>query len=101
MLALLMLVQATAEPPLRIDLKPLMPDPTCRRDAGEGEIVVCGERDDGRYRLPALPDRRFDETRRAQVRLSDTTTLSAEGESAGLAGGVTVPRLMARLRITF
>jgi hypothetical protein len=101
MLALLMLVQAAAEPPLRIDLKPLMPDPTCPRNANEGEIVVCGERDDGHYRLPATPDRRFDESGRALVRLSDTATLSAEGESAGLAGGVTIPRLITRLRIAF
>lgn len=101
MWSVLMLIQVTAEPPLRIDLKPLMPEPTCDRNAGEEEIVVCGERDDGRYRLHSIPDRRFDESGRAQVRLSDKATLSAEGESAGLAGGVTVPRLMARLRIAF
>lgn len=98
---LLMLVQTTAEPPLRIDLKPLLPEPSCDRTTGEGEIVVCGDRNDGRYRLTALPERRFEESGRAQVRLSDKATLSAEGESAGLAGGVTVPRLMARLRIAF
>jgi len=101
MWSLLMLVQTTAEPPLRIDLKPLLPKPTCHRDASEGEIVVCGERDDGRYRLHTVPDRYSDESSRAQVRLSDKATLWAEGESAALAGGVTVPRLMARLRIAF
>lgn len=101
MLSLLMLVQTTVEPPLRIDLKPLLPEPSCHRSAGEGEIVVCGERDDGRYRLHAAPERRFEESGRAQLRLSDRATLSAEGESAGLAGGVTIPRLMARLRIGF
>lgn len=101
MLSLLMLVQTTVEPPLRIDLKPLLPEPGCNRDAGEGEIVVCGDRDDGRYRLTVPPERRLEESGRAQLRLSDKATLLAEGESAGLAGGVTVPRLMARLRIGF
>lgn len=98
---LMMLVQTTAEPPLRIDLKPLLAEPVCNRDAAEGEIVVCGERDDDRYRLNAAPERRFDEAGRAQVRLSDHATLSAEGESAALGSGITVPRLMARLRIAF
>lgn len=98
---LLMLVQTTAQPPLRIDLKPLLPKPSCDRNAGAGEIVVCGDRDDDRYRLTATPERRFDESGRARVRLSDHMTLSAEGESAGFGSGITVPRLMARLRIAF
>ncbi|WP_294319880.1 hypothetical protein [uncultured Sphingomonas sp.] len=101
MWSVLLLIQATAEPPLRIDLKPLLPEPACDRNAGEDVIVICGKRDDERYRLHPVPDRRSDTSGRAQVRLSDKATLAAEGESAGLAGGVTVPRLMARLRIGF
>ncbi len=101
MWSLLMLVQTTAEPPLRIDLGSLLPEPTCHRNAGEGEIVVCGERDASRYRLNGSSDQRFEESGRAQLRLSDHATASVEGESASLASGITVPRLMARLRIGF
>ncbi len=101
MWSLLMLVQTTAEPPLRIDLKPLSSEPVCHRGAGDGEIVVCGERDGSRYRLNSPSDQRFEESGRAQLRLSDHATASIEGESAGLGSGITVSRLMARLRIGF
>lgn len=98
---LLILMQAAAESLLRVDLKPLSLEPTCRSGADDGEIVVCGERDDRRHRLNAPSDARFDESGRAEIRVSDDAVASIEGESAGLASGITVSRLMARLRIAF
>ena len=101
MWSLLMLVQTAAEPPLRVDLKPLSPEPTCRSGPDDGEIVVCGERDQRRYRLNAAFDQRFEPSGRAKMRVSDDATAAVEAEGAALASGITVSRLMARLKIVF
>ncbi|MEH3039328.1 MAG: hypothetical protein PGN21_04600 [Sphingomonas paucimobilis] len=100
MWSLLLLVQAGTEPPVRIDLTPLSGEPKCGKAEGDGEIVVCGERDSRRYRLnapPAPPDR----PARAEMRVFGDARAAVEGESAALGSGITIPRLMARLKIPF
>ena len=97
MWALLLLMQAGTEPPARIDLTPLSPEPKCGKAEDDGEIVVCGERDSRRYRLNAPPPP-VEEPMRAEVRIGNAKA-AVEGESAGLGSGITTPRLMVRLKI--
>lgn len=97
---LLLLVQAGTEPPTRIDLTPLSPEPRCGKAEGDGEIVVCGERDSRRYRLNA-PPAPTNGPARADMRVFGDAKASVEGESAALGSGITIPRLMVRLKIPF
>ncbi len=100
MLLSVMLMQAAVDPPPRFVLKPLLAPSTCGA-ATDDEILVCGDRGDRRYRLNVKLDHRYDDPARAETRLFGDAKASVETESAALAGGVTVPRLMVRLKIPF
>lgn len=56
MLALIVLLQAVAGPPVPRDLKPLTIVKPCPSADGSGDIVVCGRQQNG-PRLERLPDR--------------------------------------------
>ena len=92
---------AIAPPPAVIRLDPVLPR-GCAEEAGDA-IVVCGKRDDQRYRLPRLDSARFEpngEVRNAEIDLGGVKG-AAEVESATLLGGQVSNRLMVRLKLPF
>lgn len=100
LIALLLDAQSVAGPPAAGPER-LRSAPACRPDEGEaGEVVVCGRRDDDRYRLKPLPDG----YERSAVPRAETALgpgkLSAETEAAEI-GGVRSNRVMLRFKVPF
>lgn len=62
------------------------------------EIVVCGENDPDRYRLPKIDPRYVEQPLRAATRLGPGE-LSVETEQRALPGGAGGPAAMVRFRI--
>lgn len=82
-------------------LKPAVSE--CAAQAAD-EIVVCAQKtDQERYRLRSQStDSPFArEALKAEFSLSESTTMLAEGEAAGLPQGVQSNRLMVRMKIKF
>ncbi|MEG3087586.1 hypothetical protein [Sphingomonas sp. PB4P5] len=102
-LAMLMLQGgAVAPPPAAVRLDPVLPR-GCAEEVGDA-IVVCGKRDDQRYRLPRLDSARFEPNRdgqKAEIALGGGLKGAAEVESATLLGGQVSNRLMMRLKLPF
>lgn len=93
------LLQAVAGPQLPAPLRPRSDKP-CPVQVDTADVVVCGRQDD-RYRLPrtaALPERQL--VPKAELRLG-SAAVAAETEAAGLPGGISVNRLMFRLKVPF
>lgn len=70
--------------------------PSCGTDPDE--IVVCGENDPNRYRLPRIGPRYVGQPLRAATRLGPGE-LSVEAEQRALPGGGGGPAAMVRFRI--
>ena len=94
---MLLLVQAVAGPVLPRPSRP-RPAAPCPPSVETGDVIVCA-RDSAAYRLKPLPPHAEEPAPpQAAVRIGNTH-LSAEGEAAGLPGGIPVNRAMLRLRI--
>lgn len=94
---LLALAQAVAGPVLPPPARPRSARP-CPAVADTADVVVCAP-DQAGYRLrapPPPPERQA--LPMAAVKIG-TTTLSAEGEAAGLPGGISFNRAMVRLKV--
>jgi hypothetical protein len=106
-LSLLMLVQAAAsgQPPPPSETPPelrlrITPERSCA-SADPDEIVVCGRRDDDRYRLRPLPPEFEAEPLRAETQLMDGVIGGMHVESTQLPNGMTSKRLMVSVKTRF
>ena len=109
MLIITLLVLQSGVPALEsapdADLPPklVLPSTACVPN-GADEIVVCGERDDHRYRLPPLDTARFEPKRglpKAEIGIVDGVQGAAETESVEIAPGQFSKRVMFRLKLPF
>lgn len=93
MLITLFLMQSVVPP----DAPPLMPVPRCAASKAD-EVVVCGSRDNRKYRLDPLPEAE------AGFGRAETTIGGANvalvGEK-GAVGGIPTNRAMVRIKIKF
>jgi hypothetical protein len=104
----LFLIVAVSDPaaqpePLKIDILVKQPEAKCDAKSSD-EIVVCAEKaDNEQHRLRPIPKAAVydkDESK-AEFAVSENATMLAEGEAAGLPGGVQSNRLMVRLKLKF
>lgn len=106
-LAFLMLVQSAVpgQPPAPAEAAPdwqmrITPERNCA-SADPGEIVVCGRRDDDRYRLRPLPSEFEAPPLRAETQLFDGVSGGMQLESTQLPNGMTSKRLMVTVKTRF
>jgi len=99
LLMLLMVQAVTGTPPQSIDLL-VRPAPSCTA-IGADDVVVCGRRDDDRYRLP--PQHPTSEAKeglgRAETRIGNAR-VGAETEQVDV-GGFPSNRIMVRIKVPF
>jgi hypothetical protein len=106
MLVLFALSQVSAVAPVdpdRVVIDLTVPTPCAEDDVQrlQGEIVVCAKTDRGEGEGPAAPDgAETGAIPRAEIRLSEGTTLAAETESADL-GMARSQRMLGRHKIKF
>jgi hypothetical protein len=106
-LAFLMLVQAAApgQPPPPAEAAPewrmrITPERSCA-SADPDEIVVCGRRDDDRYRIRELPSEFEAPPLRAETQLFDGVSGGMHVESTQLPNGMSSKRLMVSVKTRF
>ncbi len=95
--------QKTDAAPLTIDILVKSPQPQCEVDSSD-EIVVCADKaDNEQHRLRPIADakRLEKDESKAEFAIAENATMLAEGEAAGLGGGVQSNRIMMRIKIAF
>ena len=92
--SLLLLLQASSAPPVAYDTRAVTQ--ACASGASSGDIIVCGRRDQDRYRIPKLPpDARSFGTAETNIR----GVTAGVGTELGNVGGIPTNRVMMKLKI--
>lgn len=106
-IALALLVQSVLDVPAAAPRAaapgPITRDARSCPESADGEIVVCGRRDDAsdRYRLPPPGPERESALPRAAFNISGNVSGAVEAEQAEILPGLVSRRLMVRVKVPF